>query len=76
MADIGMVGLGVMGANLSLNMAEKGYSVAVYNRTPKDRRPAHRGHREPLGFAADTSFRASRKAARHRAAGRAGPRRS
>ena len=33
MADIGLVGLGVMGANLSLNMAEKGYSVAVYNRT-------------------------------------------
>jgi len=33
MADIGLVGLGVMGANLSLNMAEKGYKVAVYNRT-------------------------------------------
>jgi 6-phosphogluconate dehydrogenase len=33
MADIGLVGLGVMGANLSLNMAEKGYDVAVYNRT-------------------------------------------
>ncbi len=33
MADIGLVGLGVMGSNLALNMAEKGYSVAVYNRT-------------------------------------------
>ena len=33
MADIGLVGLGVMGANLALNMAEKGYDVAVYNRT-------------------------------------------
>ena len=33
MADIGLVGLGVMGANLALNMAEKGYTVAVYNRT-------------------------------------------
>ena len=33
MADIGLVGLGVMGANLALNMAEKGYKVAVYNRT-------------------------------------------
>ena len=33
MADIGLVGLGVMGANLALNMAEKGYNVAVYNRT-------------------------------------------
>lgn len=34
MADIGLVGLGVMGANLALNMAEKGSTVAVYNRTP------------------------------------------
>lgn len=32
-ADIGLVGLGVMGANLALNMAEKGFKVAVYNRT-------------------------------------------
>jgi 6-phosphogluconate dehydrogenase len=33
MADIGLVGLGVMGANLALNMAEKGHTVAVFNRT-------------------------------------------
>jgi len=33
MADIGLIGLGVMGANLTLNIAEKGYRVAVYNRT-------------------------------------------
>ncbi|MGR3512757.1 MAG: NADP-dependent phosphogluconate dehydrogenase [Paracoccaceae bacterium] len=32
-ADIGLVGLGTMGAMLALNMAEKGYRVAVYNRT-------------------------------------------
>lgn len=31
-ADIGMVGLGVMGSNLSLNIADKGYKVAVYDR--------------------------------------------
>ena len=31
-ADIGVVGLGVMGANLALNMAEKGFRVAVYDR--------------------------------------------
>lgn len=31
-ADIGVVGLGVMGSNLALNIAEKGYKVAVYNR--------------------------------------------
>lgn len=32
-ADIGLIGLGVMGANLALNIADKGYHVAVYNRT-------------------------------------------
>ncbi|RZS83080.1 6-phosphogluconate dehydrogenase (decarboxylating) [Phyllobacterium myrsinacearum] len=32
-ADIGLIGLGVMGANLALNIAENGYRVAVYNRT-------------------------------------------
>ena len=29
--DIGLVGLGVMGRNLALNMAEKGFSVAAYD---------------------------------------------
>ncbi len=32
-ADIGVVGLGVMGSNLVLNMADHGYVVAVWNRT-------------------------------------------
>ncbi len=32
MADIGLVGLGVMGANLALNMADKGNAVAVNDR--------------------------------------------
>jgi 6-phosphogluconate dehydrogenase len=32
-AEIGLVGLGVMGANLALNIAEKGFVIAVYNRT-------------------------------------------
>lgn len=32
-ADIGLIGLAVMGQNLVLNMADKGYTVAVYNRT-------------------------------------------
>ncbi|MEO8530510.1 MAG: NADP-dependent phosphogluconate dehydrogenase, partial [Deltaproteobacteria bacterium] len=32
-ARIGLVGLAVMGANLALNIAEKGFKVAVYNRT-------------------------------------------
>lgn len=32
--QIGLIGLAVMGENLALNIAGKGYSVAVYNRTP------------------------------------------
>src|SRR5881398_4104122 len=31
--DIGLIGLGVMGENLALNMESKGFSVAVSNRT-------------------------------------------
>ncbi|EPY38438.1 6-phosphogluconate dehydrogenase [Angomonas deanei] len=31
--DLGIIGLGVMGANLALNIAEKGFRVAVFNRT-------------------------------------------
>ncbi len=34
-ADIGLIGLAVMGRNLVLNMADHGFSVAVYNRTPQ-----------------------------------------
>ena len=32
-ADIGLIGLAVMGENLVLNMANNGFTVAVYNRT-------------------------------------------
>jgi len=32
-ADIGVIGLGVMGANLALNLADMGSSVVVHNRT-------------------------------------------
>ena len=31
--DIGLIGLAVMGENLALNMADKGWRVSVYNRT-------------------------------------------
>jgi len=33
LADIGLIGLAVMGENLVLNMENKGFTVAVYNRT-------------------------------------------
>ena len=34
LADIGVVGLAVMGANLARNAARKGFGVAIYNRHP------------------------------------------
>ncbi len=34
-ADIGVVGMAVMGSNLALNIESRGYTVAVYNRTAK-----------------------------------------
>ncbi len=33
LADIGLIGLAVMGENLVMNMESKGFTVAVYNRT-------------------------------------------
>ena len=32
-ADIGIIGLGVMGRNFILNLNDHGFKVAVYNRT-------------------------------------------
>nr|WP_306266120.1 NADP-dependent phosphogluconate dehydrogenase [Pararhizobium sp. IMCC3301] len=32
-AEIGLIGLGTMGANLAMNIAEKGFRIAVFNRT-------------------------------------------
>ncbi len=37
-ADIGVIGLAVMGQNLALNIADHGYTVAVYNRHPEKTR--------------------------------------
>ena len=33
MASVGLVGLAVMGQNLALNVAEKGFPISVYNRS-------------------------------------------
>ena len=35
-ADIGLIGLGVMGANLALNIAEKGHKIADCHATTRD----------------------------------------
>src|SRR5688572_28490263 len=34
-SDFGMIGLGVMGANLALNVEDHGFAVAVWNREPE-----------------------------------------
>jgi len=34
-SDIAVIGLGVMGSNIALNIADHGYRVAVYNHTPE-----------------------------------------
>lgn len=37
-AEIGLIGLGTMGSNLALNIAEKGFPIAVFNRTTEKTR--------------------------------------
>ena len=57
-ADAGMIGLGVMGRNLALNMADHGYRVAVWNREPEPARRFVSEHREtPGGLVAASSLR-------------------
>ncbi len=48
-ADIGLVGLAVMGQNLALNLADHGYAVAVYNRTTAIIDDFVRTHPDTLG---------------------------
>ena len=46
--DIGLIGLAVMGENLALNIASRGFRIAVYNRTTSvtDAFTAGRGNQE------------------------------
>ncbi len=43
-ADVGLIGLGVMGTSLARNIAQKGFSVALYNRhlPPREVQVAHK----------------------------------
>jgi 6-phosphogluconate dehydrogenase len=41
--QVGLMGLGTMGAALALNIAEKGFPIAVWNRTPAVTRDFHAG---------------------------------
>ena len=51
-ADIGLIGLAVMGQNLALNMADHGYSVVVYNRTSERTAEFMAGPAEGMSIAA------------------------
>ncbi len=44
--DVGLIGLGVMGQNLALNLHHHGYSVVVYNRTAQRTREFEKQHDE------------------------------
>lgn len=48
-SDIGLIGLAVMGQNLALNIAEKGFKISVYNRTfAKTEKAVERAKKEGL----------------------------
>jgi 6-phosphogluconate dehydrogenase len=55
-ADIAVAGLGVMGANLALNLAEKGHLVAAYNRTTSVTDEFMAGEARDLGVLPATSI--------------------
>ena len=48
--DIAVVGLGVMGANLALNLADKGYDVVAFNRTGSVTEEFMAGEAQELGI--------------------------
>src|SRR6476661_3818416 len=60
-AKIGMIGLGVMGQNLALNIERNGYAVAVYDREPSvlDAFIARHPGKQLLGFHSPQEFVAS-----------------
>jgi 6-phosphogluconate dehydrogenase len=60
-AKIGMIGLGVMGQNLALNIERNGYSVAVYDRDPSvlDAFIARHPGKQLFGFHSPQEFAAS-----------------
>ncbi|GAB3074570.1 6-phosphogluconate dehydrogenase, NADP(+)-dependent, decarboxylating [Corynebacterium aquatimens] len=43
-ADIGVVGMAVMGSNLARNFASKGHTVAIFNRSPEKTRKVMEDH--------------------------------
>jgi 6-phosphogluconate dehydrogenase len=48
-ADVGVIGMGVMGANLARNFRSRGFTVAIYNRSPEPTDQLVKDH-GPEGF--------------------------
>ena len=77
-ADIGVIGMAVMGQNLARNIESRGYTVGVYNRTAEKTRElmegAGKGKRLPRVVPGRPGCRAGRasRAAHHGASGEAG----
>jgi 6-phosphogluconate dehydrogenase len=68
-ATIGLIGLGTMGANLALNIAEAGHRIAVFNRSPERTRSFHAGAGEPAHRIVPTGDARRRSSTRSRRRG-------
>ena len=60
-AQIGLIGLGVMGENLLMNMESKGFTVACYNRSTDKVRNFIEGRAKGKNLIGAFSFPFSRK---------------
>ena len=69
-ADVGVVGLAVMGANLARNFARHGHTVALYNRTQARTDALVAAHGEEGTFVPSASVRQPMKPQGSRSAGR------
>lgn len=56
LAQIGVVGLAVMGSNIARNFAHKGHTVAVYNRSPEKTRTLIAEHGDEGSFIASETI--------------------
>ena len=56
LAQIGVVGLAVMGSNLARNFASRGHTVAVYNRSPEKTRTLIADHGSEGDFIASETI--------------------
>ena len=48
-AEVGLIGLGTMGAALASNIADNGFDIAVWNRTTKTTQEFHENAGESVG---------------------------